>query len=276
MPELPEVETICRQLGPLVTNRVIKDVVIRRQDIVGFPDVRRFKSELNGKRVEKIERQGKYLIFNLSQGFLLIVHLRLSGHLRFVNDGARLKYERIRFIFKGGGALVFVEPRVLGRAYLVKNGELPASLKGLRELGVEPISACWTPGYLAQFLEWRKAPIKTLLLDQRICAGVGNIYSDEALFRARVQPMRPAGSLSNNEIVRLAQSLRQVLNKAIQFLGTTMKDERYHLPDGKSGRFQHHLMVFNREGMPCRVCGTKIKRIKIGKRSSYFCPGCQR
>ncbi|MGQ9708725.1 MAG: bifunctional DNA-formamidopyrimidine glycosylase/DNA-(apurinic or apyrimidinic site) lyase [bacterium] len=276
MPELPEVETICRQLQPLIIGKVIKDVLVRRQDTIGFPDVERFKSYLKGKRVEKLERQGKYLMFSLGHNFLLIVHLRLSGHLRIVGGRTALRYERIRLIFKQGKALVFVEPRALGRVYAVRDGEWPESLKGLRQLGIEPISPRFTSLYLAKSLRKRKATIKKLLLDQRICAGVGNIYSDEALFRARVKPIRQAGSLTNSEILRLTRSLQRVLNDGIKFCGTTMKDGRYQLPDGKKGRFQHRLMVFNREGLPCRVCGAEIKRIRIGNRSSYFCPICQR
>lgn len=276
MPELPEVETIRRHLLPIVTNRVIVDVVIRRQDIVGFPSVREFKYQIKGHRIAKIGRKGKYLLFSLTQGLLLVIHLRLSGHLRIMDNGNFLKYERLRLILDDSKTVVFVDPRALGRVYLVPSGNLPEVLAGLKGMGVEPLSYQFTADYLASLLKNRKAPIKTLLLNQRICAGVGNIYSDEALFKAHIEPTRPGGSLSRKEVARLLSAIRMVLKAGIRHLGTTMKDGRYLLPNGGIGGYQDRLMVFNREGMPCLVCGTEVRRIKIGNRSSYYCPRCQK
>lgn len=275
MPELPEVETIRRHLTPLIINRVVADVVIRRQDIIGFPAPRLFRSRILGQRILLVTRKGKYLLFPLTHGWLLVIHLRLSGHLRLMDNGDCFKYERLRLILDNDRALIFIEPRVLGRVYLVRDGNLPGALAGLKQMGVEPLSPRFTTDYLAGLLKARRAPIKSLLLNQRICAGVGNIYSDEALFSAGINPTRLGGSLTRSDIARLVGSLRMVLKAGIRSLGTTMRDERYQLPDGGKGKYQERFIVFNREGSPCRVCGTKIRRIKISNRSSYYCPKCQ-
>ncbi len=276
MPELPEVETIRRHLAPVLTNSRVTDVKILRPDIIEFPSPRQFQSRIKGQRILGVTRKGKYLLFFLTQGWLLIVHLRLSGHLRLMDNGSPLKYERLRLILDKGKALIFIEPRVLGRAYLVRDGSLPQALTGLTKIGTEPLSPQFTMGYLAALLKNRKAPIKTLLLNQRICAGVGNIYSDEALFFSGIKPTRPGGTLKKRDTLFLVRSLRMVLRSGIRYLGTTMRDGRYRLPDGGKGEFQDRLMVFNREGIPCRICGTEIRRIKIGNRSSYYCPRCQK
>ncbi len=276
MPELPEVETVRRQLAPEVQGREIVGVVIRRPDIVGYPKVPEFRVGVKGRRITCVSRRGKYLVFYLSDERLLVVHLRLSGHLRMLGNGAPQRFERIRFRFSDGRSLVFIEPRVLGRVYLVAPEELNSVLKGLSQLGKEPISREFSADYLQHHLAGRRIKIKSVIMDQRVCAGVGNIYSDEALFRAGILPMRPANSLSRQEVIRLTQALREVIRTGIRHLGTTMPDERYLLPDGSRGRFGELLQVFGREGEICSVCGTEIRRIKIGNRSSYYCPECQK
>lgn len=275
MPELPEVETIRRHLAPFLVGRTIRNVHIYRRDVIGFPDSGRFQSELAGVRIKGVSRRGKYLIFDLTRDRSLIVHLRLSGHLRLSNKDKRLEYERVRFILSHNKVLSFVDPRVLGRIYLVKDKVFPSVLNGLVRMGLEPIEKGFTAGYLGEKLKGRRAKVKSLLLDQRVCAGVGNIYADEALFRARVKPTRLAGELKKNEIIRLAQTLRRVLKEGIHYLGTTISDERYLMPNGGKGEFQNRLMVVGRKGEPCRICGVKIRRTKIGNRSSYYCPCCQ-
>ncbi|MCX7731765.1 MAG: bifunctional DNA-formamidopyrimidine glycosylase/DNA-(apurinic or apyrimidinic site) lyase [candidate division WOR-3 bacterium] len=276
MPELPEVETVRRRLTPEVEGREIVGVVIRRPDIVGYPTVPKFRVGVLGRRITGVSRRGKYLVFYLSDERLLVVHLRLSGHLRVLNNGTPQRFERIRFRFSDGRSLVFIEPRVLGRVYLVAPEEVSGVLKGLSRLGKEPISREFSADYLQRQLAGRRTRIKSVIMDQRVCAGVGNIYSDEALFRAGISPMRPASSLSRQEVVKLTQALRKVIKAGIRYLGTTMSDERYLLPDGSRGRFGELLQIFGREGEVCSVCGTEIRRIKIGNRSSYYCPECQR
>ncbi|MEN9979858.1 MAG: bifunctional DNA-formamidopyrimidine glycosylase/DNA-(apurinic or apyrimidinic site) lyase [candidate division WOR-3 bacterium] len=276
MPELPEVETVRRRLAPELEGREIVGVVIRRPDIVGYPTVPKFRIGVLGRRITGVSRRGKYLVFYLSDERLLVIHLRLSGHLRVLGNSVPQRFERIRFRLSDGRSLVFIEPRVLGRVYLVAPDELGFVLKGLSRLGKEPISGEFSADYLQRHLAGRRTKIKSVIMDQRVCAGVGNIYSDEALFRAGISPMRPANSLSRQEVVRLAQALRKVIRAGIRYLGTTMSDDRYLLPDGSRGRFGELLQVFGREGEVCSVCGTEIRRIKISNRSSYYCPECQR
>ena len=277
MPELPEVETIRRALEPELAGRTIASVTVARPDIVGYPAaVRAFSRALVGRSIERLGRTGKYLVLHLSGERDLIFHLRLSGHLEIVTGTRKPDYERARFSLSGARALSFVEPRVLGRVYAVRSGQYPPALAGMARMGPEPISTAFTRDFLAAQLRGRRAPVKSLLLDQRICCGVGNIYSDEALFRAGIRPQRRAGVLRKAEVGHLAASLRGVLNDGIKWCGTTMDDGRYVMPDGASGRFQSRLAVFGREGERCRKCGSMIKRSRIGNRSTHYCPNCQK
>ncbi|MGB9742702.1 MAG: bifunctional DNA-formamidopyrimidine glycosylase/DNA-(apurinic or apyrimidinic site) lyase [candidate division WOR-3 bacterium] len=275
MPELPEVETVRRRIARLVTGKMITGVRVRRSDVVGYPTVSKFRSALRGRVIVQTGRRGKYLIFYLSDGRLLVIHLRLSGHLRVIAMTGVARYERIRLELSNGTALVFVEPRALGRVYLLTSGEIGRVLKGLSRMGLEPIDPGFDAEYLSRMLKQRRVMIKSVLLDQRVCAGVGNIYSDEALFRAGILPNRPANSLSRDEVEGLVRALKTVIRDGIRWLGTTMSDGRYLLPDGSRGKFQEKLLVVNRAGQACQVCQHQIARIKIGNRSSYFCPKCQ-
>ncbi len=276
MPELPEVETIRRRLSSAVVGRKITAVRVQRADIVGFPaSTRAFANRVRRRTIIAVLRRGKYLILQLDNGGQLVIHLRLSGHLAVTRSRHRLPFERARFELGDGLVLVFVEPRALGRIYALEAaGQYPTVLAGLAKMGPEPITASFTAEFLAAKLRGRRSVIKTLLLDQRVCCGVGNIYSDEALFRAGVRPDRQAGSLSRTEVIRLWRSLRQVLRDGIRWCGTTMLDSRYVLPDGATGGFQHRLRVFGRAGEPC-CCGSTIQRRRIGGRSTHFCPSCQ-
>jgi len=277
MPELPEVETIRRALEPELVGRSIESVNVARPDIIGYPaTVPAFRRAVVGSRIEELGRTGKYLVLRLDRGRELIFHLRLSGHLEIVTRQQKPNYERVRFLLSGARALSFAEPRVLGRVYAVRSGHHPSALAGMSRMGPEPIAAAFTGDFLAARLRSRKAPVKSLLLDQRVCCGVGNIYSDEALFRAGIRPQRRAGMLRKVEVGRLAESLRGVLNDGIKWCGTTMNDGRYVMPDGATGRFQTRLAVFGREGEKCRKCGSVIRRARIGNRSTHYCPKCQR
>jgi formamidopyrimidine-DNA glycosylase len=278
MPELPEVETIRRELEPLLSGRRIAGVTVGRPDIVGYPTAREFARKVPGHSIIELRRRGKYLIVALDRGRELVVHLRLSGHLLVVPGPQQVEYERVRFELSDKRALSFAEPRVLGRVYFVETGRYPKALAGMAKMGPEPIHREFDHDYLAARLRGRKAAVKSLLLDQSVCCGIGNIYSDEALFRARVKPSRPAGRLSDDEVRRLAAALRDVLNDGIKWCGTTMTDSRYRRPDGRAGSFQEHLAVFDREGEACRRrgCRGRVKRTRIGNRSSHFCPTCQK
>lgn len=279
MPELPEVETIRRELEPGLLGRRITAVELRRPDIVGWPSPDGFVRGAVGRRITGLDRRGKYLLVVLDGGRELVAHLRLSGHFEVLSArAASLRFERVRFRLSGGKALVLVEPRVLGRVYLVEAGRYPPVLGGMLRMGPEPTSPGFSPGFLARRLEGRRAAVKSLLLDQETCCGVGNIYSDEALFRAGIRPDRPAGGLSASEVKELAVSLARVLRDGIRWCGTTLDDGRYRRPGTEAGSFQRHLRVYGRAGEACRraSCRHTIRRVRIGGRSSCYCPGCQR
>ncbi len=274
MPELPEVETIKRELKPVIVNKRITEIKIVRPDIIGYPSVRAFKKGVIGKRITNLTRKAKYLIFDLDNNHQIIVHLRLSGKLLvWQNTTNAPKHERIRFYLSGKTILSFVEPRMLGRVYLVPKDNYPDVLNGLKELGLEPIDKKFNYNYLSSKLKNRKATIKSLLLNQSITAGIGNIYSDEALFLAGIHPLRRANTLTDSEIEKLTNSLRDVIQIGIKSKGTTVSD--YLRPNGKEGRYQFRSFVFDREGEPCRICKTKIEFVKIGNRRTRFCPKCQ-
>lgn len=274
MPELPEVETIRRELQPALTGRKISGCSVLRPDIVGYPPKTDLCKLLAGETVTDVRRRAKYLVVDFAGRRQMIFHLRLSGALIIGGSTAPVpKFTRLILEF-GGRRLYFVEPRALGRVYIVAPGERPRALKGFFELGREPVEDGFDTAYLRMKIGRRRAYIKTLLLDQKICAGVGNIYSDEALFAAGIRPRRRAAALSRNEIYRLVRVLRKVIARGIAHLGTSVSD--YVRTDGARGNFQKLLKVYGKEGEPCPSCGTPIKITKIAGRSSRYCPHCQR
>lgn len=275
MPELPEVETIKRELKPHIINKKVLKVKIQRKDIIGYPSADEFIKGIQGKTITQLLRKGKYLIFELDNDKAMVIHLRLSGQLLIwhKNNGSIPKHERIRFFLSDNKVLSFVEPRVLGRAYLVSKDNYPDVLGGLKELGLEPIDRQFDFAYLYSKLKGRKAPIKHLLLDQSIAAGVGNIYSDEALFLAKIHPLQRANRLTRKDIKNIVKSLKMVIKAGIKSKGTSVSD--YLRPDGREGEYQFCSYVFNREGEKCRKCKTIIEYKKIGNRRTRFCPKCQ-
>ncbi|MCX7756830.1 MAG: DNA-formamidopyrimidine glycosylase [candidate division WOR-3 bacterium] len=275
MPELPEVQTICQELKQVILRKKIRRVNVYRKASIGYPQADGFIKALLGKEIKDIQRRGKYILFKLSQNKLLVFHLRLSGQLRYFKELPQeiYKSERIRFIFSTGDALSFYEPRALGKAYLISGNSYPQELLGLKNLGPDPLEAIFTYKYLYNKIHNRRAKIKSLLLDQRICAGVGNIYSDEALFLARIHPFTLAYKLSEHEIKRLVWALKKVLRQAIKTKGSSVKD--YLRPNGSLGSYHLHAYVYGREGLSCRRCRTKISILKFGNRRTRFCPRCQ-
>jgi formamidopyrimidine-DNA glycosylase len=274
MPELPEVETIRRELRPKIRNKRIVGCEMLRPDVIAYPKPAAFCKGLVGEKIIDVKRQAKYLILQLTNDKRLIFHFRLSGTMVLAPLGAEPERFSRLVLQLEDRQLFFKEPRVLGRAYLLKGYERPNNLKGFFNLGCEPISADFNETYLREKVKHRKAYIKNLLLDQHICAGMGNIYSDEALFRAGIRPTRRAFRITKKELARLSATLRDVISEGILNFGTSVAD--YHRTDGKDGNFQNFLNVYGREGEPCRKCGATIQVRKIGNRSTRYCPKCQK
>jgi formamidopyrimidine-DNA glycosylase len=267
VPELPEVETIKNELSPRIIGKRIVDVTLLDPKAVKEPSPEGFRRELKGKTIENLNRRGKYLLFHLSQGKTLIIHLRMTGALLLNNPADR--YVRAVFRLSGGDQLAFVDRRRLGILRLTDHEEAIIS-----KLGPEPLARGFTVGKFAQRLRGRTAPIKAVLLDQHVVAGVGNMYADELLFRAKIHPLRRTDSLSQKEIKTIYLAMRSVLHAAIEGKGASV--DTYKRPAGNSGTAHIEFAVAHRENEPCPVCGTPITRLPVRNRGSYYCPRCQR
>jgi formamidopyrimidine-DNA glycosylase len=274
MPELPEVETVVRDLkaGGLVGRRVVRARVLWKRSIAA-PAPRRFMKEVQGLEIQDLSRRGKFIVARLSKGFTLLVHLRMSGRLHIAGpapETRRRTHERVVFSLNDGRELRFSDTRKFGRIWLVRD---PSAV--LEKLGPEPFALSAT-GFAA-LISARSRFLKPLLLDQTLLAGVGNIYSDEALWEARLHPKRKSDSLSAREAATLLRAIKRVLRRGIRNLGTTLGAGKTHfvLPRGGSGRNQEQLSAYGHTGEPCPRCGTKIRRIIVGQRSTHLCPACQ-
>ena len=268
MPELPEVETTKNELIPHVVGRKISDVTLFWEGIVHHPSAEEFRSRLIGQEIKGLARRGKYLLFNLTSGEVLIIHLKMSGSLLLNPTSAELdRFIRAIFHLEKKG-LYFRDPRKFGVMWLAKDAD---SVVG--KLGPEPLEADFTPQILAQLLANRTAPVKALLCDQTFIAGIGNMYADEALFAAGIHPLRPGGGLSQNEIERLHHAIQQVLLSGIGNKGASVVN--YYRPSGELGTAHFEFKVAHRRGETCPVCSTPIQRLPIRNRGSYFCPRCQ-
>jgi formamidopyrimidine-DNA glycosylase len=221
-----------------------------------------------GQQIKSLERRGKYLLFHLSSSQALIIHLRMTGAL-LLNPEQQDRYARVIFHFDDGSRLTFTDRRRLGAIWLT--GDVKTIT---HKLGAEPLEAHFTAETLARLLRKRQAPIKALLLDQSLIAGVGNMYADEALFLSRIHPLRKASSLSHQEIQKLHQAIQSVLKKAIASKGASI--DTYKRPDGDTGTAHHAFHVAHQKGRPCPNCGTAIERLPIRNRGSYHCPKCQK
>ncbi len=271
MPELPEVETVRRGLEPAVVGRRISDVRFTpagHRLLQGAPP-EAFRAALVGRRVTAARRRGKYLILPLGDGRSLIMHLRMTGRIEVEPQTApEGDYFRAAILLDDGNELRWRDVRRFGTWQLADDlSELEA------RLGPEPLSDAFTPAALAAACAGRSAPVKSLLLDQRRLAGLGNIYVDEALHLAGVHPSRPAGSLSAAELTRLHAAIREVLEKGLGNFGTTLRD--FVNAYGQEGRNREHLLVYQRTGEPCYRCATPIARSVVGGRGTHFCPACQ-
>jgi formamidopyrimidine-DNA glycosylase len=273
VPELPEVETVRSTLAPALIGRRLD-----RVDILDTRLVRPFEplavaGELEGERIDAVQRRGKYLIFRFESGRSLLIHLRMTGSLRHAPGGSLADdpYRRAVVTLDDGSDVAYRDVRRFGTWLLLEEGELEPYLA--RRLGAEPLERGFTPRRLAERLAGRRAPIKAALLDQRTLAGMGNIYADEALWRARIHPLAPAGELAPSEIKRLHTGVRRALEAGIKRQGATLRD--YATPDGRRGRMQLEFKVYGRGGEPCDRCGTPIERTRVAGRGTWYCPHCQ-
>jgi formamidopyrimidine-DNA glycosylase len=278
MPELPEVETIRSQLQKLIAGKKIKDVKVSLPKLVKLP-LAKFKKAVIGTTIKKLGRRAKILIFGLSNGYSLLMHLKLSGRLIFRKKGEApqsqdQKWNHLTYYFFDGSRLFHNDLRQFGYVKLIKTDELAEFFKK-EKLGPEPLDKNFNFAEFSSILKKKpRARIKQFLMDQQNIAGIGNIYSDEILFFARVHPLRRAGSLKSSEIKKIFEGIKKILPKALKLKGSSI--DEYLDALGREGSYVPELKAYGREGEKCRRCGGTIKRIKIGGRSAHFCPRCQR
>ena len=271
MPELPEVETIRRQLAPLVEGRAIERLTILDPRWTEPLGAREVAEVVGGRAVERLSRRGKYLTFELAGEVFLMVHLRMTGTLLY-DPPEDAPYQRVVFALDDGHVLRFCDPRRFGTGELAIGEEARDAFFAAR-LGIEPLGGELTGERLRALARGRRAPVKTFLLDQRRIAGVGNIYADEALFRARIHPLREAGALRPAQYEALAEAVRYALTAGLAAGGATIDDFRH--ADGVSGAFQHEFLIHLREGEACLECGRAVVKFWVGGRGTYACEGCQ-
>src|SRR4051812_31749540 len=271
MPELPEVETIRRQLAPLVEGRVLGRLQILDPRWCMPLAPHEIADAVTGRKVQRLARRGKYLIWELAEEVFLLMHLRMTGTLLYDPPPAT-PYVRVILALNGGHELRFCDPRRFGTGELALGAEALEAFFSAR-LGIEPLGDELTGARLRALTRGRRAPIKAFLLDQRRIAGVGNIYADEALFRARIHPLRPAGALSTAQCDALAGAVRDALAAGLAAGGATIDDFRH--ADGLSGSFQHEFLVHRRRGEPCPECGSEVVKFVAAGRGTYACESCQ-
>ncbi|MDJ0934609.1 MAG: bifunctional DNA-formamidopyrimidine glycosylase/DNA-(apurinic or apyrimidinic site) lyase [Kiloniellales bacterium] len=284
MPELPEVETVCRGLRPKLEGRRLTRVLQRRPDL-RFPLPDGFVERLEGRRVSRIDRRAKYILMHLDSGEILLCHLGMSGRMLLMNGETRPldRHDHVVFFTEDGGEIRFNDARRFGVMDLVAPENLSRH-RLLKDLGPEPLSNTFNGPELAARLKGRRSPIKAALLDQKVVAGLGNIYVSEALFFAGISPRRQAYTVQGARAERLATAVRQVLNAAIAAGGSSLRD--YVQADGELGYFQHHWAVYDRAGEPCPGCDCGaatpssgnggIRRIVQSNRATFYCPSRQR
>jgi formamidopyrimidine-DNA glycosylase len=273
MPELPEVETVCRSLRPHLLGRTIRRVRVLEPRL-RVPVNQRGLKALAGKRVDGISRVAKYILLNLSDGKVWLFHLGMSGKLICVPAGtARQKHDHIVVDLDGGGELRYHDPRRFGLS-LVTNKDRLHKLPQLRHVGLDPFDPALDGDYLFRFTRASGRRIRDLLLDQQIVAGLGNIYANEILSLTGIKPTARAHRLTRKQAHALAAAIPALLGDAIRWCGTSFSD--YRDADDKSGEFQNHLRVYDRSGEKCRACPGVIKRVALGNRSAYYCPACQK
>lgn len=270
MPELPEVETIVRGLKQQIVGSQISSVKVNLPKIINLqPET--FISLVEGVKIQEVNRRGKIILINLSNEMSLLVHLKISGQLIYSLPEKRLdKHTHLVFDLSDGGQLRYVDVRQFGYLLLVKNSEL-AQLRQLNTVGYDSLKISWDD--FKRSISKRKGRIKSLLLNQSFLAGIGNIYADEILHRARIHPLTLVQNLNTSRLKLLYQTIKEVLTQAIQYRGSSVAD--YLDLNGQKGSYQLFHQVYQRKGKPCFTCQNKIESLKINGRSSYFCPHCQ-
>jgi formamidopyrimidine-DNA glycosylase len=278
MPELPEVEVVRRDLEREIVGKRIKDV-----EVDGMRTVRRhhnrkqFINRLVGRKFTAVDRRGKYLLCRLDDDDVLVVHLGMSGQLLHVKTAreARAKHTHVVISFQQGGQLRFVDPRTFGEMFVTEYAGVETEVTELAHLGMDPLSRAMSWEHFGSLMSQRHAKLKSLLMDQKFMAGIGNIYSDEILWGAGLRWDRTSDTLTDQEIRRLYRAMMETLQDAVKYRGSSLADEQYVDLYGKPGAFQHHHNVYAREGESCPRCRHTIVRLRVGGRSTFFCDSCQ-
>jgi formamidopyrimidine-DNA glycosylase len=289
MPELPEVETVRMGLAPAMEHHRLLHVETRRGDLrIPFPPG--FAKRLEGRTVKRLRRRAKYLLAELDGDETLVVHLGMSGRMSVYSkgrqrklgqyvyeaaptDAGHAKHDHVIFETDAPARIVFTDHRRFGLMTILDTGTLEAS-ELFKDIGIEPLSDAFNATWLASALRGKRTPIKSALLDQRVIAGLGNIYACEALFRACISPKRIAAKISDDRVAKLVDAVKSVLTEAIKAGGSSLRD--YAKADGALGEFQHRFAVYDQAGKPCPGCKGKVKRIVQAGRSTFYCPSCQR
>lgn len=271
MPELPEVETTCRGIAPHITGKRVKQVVIR-QPRLRWPIPADLAQQLNGRKLLKVSRRGKYLLLSFHHG-TLIIHLGMSGSLRILNpQSAVQKHDHFDLQVSGGKLLRLRDPRRFGA--VLWTDQPPSQHPLIAHLGPEPLQESFNTAYLHEQGQRRRLAIKQLIMDSKIVVGVGNIYASESLFKSAIHPTRPSNRISESRYSKLVEAIKQTLTSAIAQGGTTLRD--FQQEDGNPGYFAQQLQVYGKTDQACPACGSPIRQKTIGQRSTFYCPKCQR
>lgn len=271
MPELPEVETVRRGIAPQVTGQRVTQVIVR-QPRLRWPVSEELAAMLPGQTIQHVDRRAKYLLLRTEVG-TAIVHLGMTGRLRILSADTPVgKHDHVDVLLANGRCLRFNDSRRFGA--VLWTADPPEQHPLLQTLGPEPFEATFSGDWLHQRAQGRALAVKPFIMNHHIVVGVGNIYASESLFAARINPLRPAGQITRAEYERLAEAIREILHEAIRQGGTTLRD--FVGSDGEAGYFRQQLCVYDRYRLPCPACGQWIDRCRLGQRSTYYCPHCQR
>lgn len=274
MPELPEVETVKEALNQTVKGQTIKDIELRYEPMVKNMSADEFKEKLINQTIQAVSRRGKYLVFHFDD-YQLLSHLRMEGKYFYVDSDFELNpHVHVIFTLENGKRLLYQDTRKFGTYHLYDKAIDLETTAPFQVLGLEPFATEFTPSYVKEKIQNKKKPIKSLLLDQTVVCGLGNIYVDEVLYRARLHPLTSSSELTDKDIANVVKYTVEVLARAIELGGTTIRT--FRSSHGVSGTFQNELLVHQRKGENCYECHTPIEKIKVGGRGTYFCPTCQK